>query len=205
MNFELPDFGKKNIKCIDFNSDNHNIIVYRYGMKKGEEIIQKIPKKRNNEQDLINSFYKEMKDYLDTNVAKYESYNYTKLKKKLNKNLIKSLIFASIVMMGSSIPLLSTYGSLGFLGITLDVIALPTFIAGINLSTKQKNDDRKEKFIKEYEEIYNRYRVCANNDIKTIKPTEYRGISNDNANDKIYNINKKRELKKPNNNLKNAV
>ena len=52
MNFELPNFGKKNIKCIDFNSDNHNIIVYRYGMKKGEEIIQKIPKKRNNEQDL---------------------------------------------------------------------------------------------------------------------------------------------------------
>ena len=47
--------------------------------------------------------------------------------------------------------------------------------------------------------------MCANNDIKTIKPTEYRGISNDNANDKIYNINKKRELKKPNDNLKNAV
>ena len=108
-------------------------------------------------------------------------------------------------MMGASIPLLSTYGSLGFLGITLDVIALPTFIAGINLSTKQKNDDRKEKFIKEYEEIYNRYRVCANNDIKTIKPTEYRGISNDNTNDKIYNINKKRELKKTSDNLKNAV
>ena len=105
-------------------------------------------------------------------------------------------------MFGTSVPLLGTHEALGFLGITLDVVAIPTLIAGISLGIKKSSDDKKEKFIKEYNDMSDRLRIYSVDKSKVNEPTKYNGIDRVDDKTRVVDINKKRV--KVNNNIKNA-
>ena len=204
MNYSLPNntVRPNGIKKIDF-SNPHFIEVHRYGIDDDNDIIQYVPNKRGNREKITEMYYDEMKKYLDAYAPKYESYNYTKSKKKIDKKLISLLIIGSILMFGTSVPLLGTHEALGFLGITLDVVAIPTLIAGISLGIKKSSDDKKEKFIKEYNDMSDRLRIYSVDKSKVNEPTKYNGIDRVDDKTRVVDINKKRV--KVNNNIKNAA
>ena len=132
MNFKLPFYGKKGtIK--DIKEEQKYYVVYRYGLSEKEESIFYVPKNDNNLSLLMNNYNNDLKEYLDLNADKYDTYKQTRLKKAINKNSLKALYGISGAMILSSIPLFSTHEAIGFVGVLLDTIAIPTIVYGINV------------------------------------------------------------------------
>ena len=197
MNFNLPFYGKKGtIKKIEEDKDYY--IVYRYGLNGKEETIFRIKKNKNNFKALYNNFYDDLYEYLNKAEEEYEKSKRNKLKQKYNKNNIKGLFIISSILAITSIPLLNTHESLGYLGIILDTIAIPTTLVALNMTKKNIEDDKKIRFIKNYEQQKHRYETNKEDKPKNITKTTYKGIS-DNKENHINDL-RKLLIKKPENN-----
>ena len=181
MNWSLPYFGKKGtIKRIDFNNKEYTnkYIVYRYGCSSDEEAMFMIPKNETNMKLLIDNYYKELEDYLETYKSLYDDYT-SSSNKRINKRLVSLIFIISIFMALLSIPFLATHTALGFIGVSLDVISFPIIGIGINLLIKEHDEEKKHDFIRRYKEYSNRYRVCARKDKENNTPTKYSAVTKD--------------------------
>lgn len=203
MNMQLESFGKKGtIKKIE-TGDKH-YIVYQYGAVRNEETITYVPKNQENYELLVENYYKDLKEYLDYNKDKYETYQKTRLKKKINPNVINLLNIAGIILIGTSIPMLLTTGTLLYLGMSLDLIAIPLLIKSANLSMKEKENNKKETFLKKYRDRENRLRTYNQEKNKCHTETNYKGIDKNLSPNKVIDLNIARKKKKSSQNKKVA-
>ena len=172
MNYSLPFYGKKGT-ISNIKENEKSYIVNRYDITGKENLTLEVPKNNKNYNLLIENYYTDLKDYLITNNNKYEYYRKSKSKNKVNANTIIYLKVASIALIIASLPLLRTQNTLGYLGIALDAIALPAIISSINLSIKEKNNEKRSQFINKYNELEHRLRIHNENKAKTISLTKY--------------------------------
>ena len=198
MNFKLPFYGKKGtIK--DIKEDKKYYIVYRYGLSEKEESIFYVPKNDNNLSLLMDNYNDDLKEYLETNRDKYETYKKTRLNKDINKNSLKVLFGISGAMILSSIPLFNTHEAIGFIGVLLNTVAIPTAIYGTLEMIKKTKDDKKEVFIRQYNQMTNRYKTNAKEYNQENKETKYKGISTDKSNNPVVDLSITRKLKQEKN------
>lgn len=195
MNFNLPFYGKKGtIKSIVENEKSYT--VYRYELDGNDDIISNVPKNIKNYSLLIENYYNDLKGYLETYSSKYEFYKNSRLNKKVNSNLINVLMLLSVVMIGTSIPLLLNFESLGILGVTLDVLSIPALITTVRLSVKEFDDKKKISFIDEYQKMEYRYRLFNDEKTKQNNITKYTGLQKIDEKNKVIDLNLVKELKK---------
>lgn len=138
----------------------------------------RIPKNERNMKLLIDNYYKELEDYLETYKSLYDDYT-SSSNKRINKRLVSLIFIISIFMALLSIPFLATHTALGFIGVSLDVISFPIIGIGINLLIKERDEEKKHDFIRRYKEYSNRYRVCARKDKENNTPTKYSAVTKD--------------------------
>lgn len=175
MNLSLPFYGQKGTISRIQEEDKY-FLVYRYDINGKENFITKIAKTTKNYNLLLENYYSDLKDYLSKYGYKYEEYKMTRLKKKINMNLVNLLKLTAIIMITSSIPLLLTHEALGYLGVVLDVLSIPVLVTSINLSLKDSDDKRKAEFINKYNDLEHRLRIYNDNKEKTINLTKYKGL-----------------------------
>ena len=198
MNFKLPFYGKKGtIK--DIKEDNKYYIVYRYGLSENEETIFYVPKNDNNLELLINNYNSDLRGYLDTNADKYETYQKTRLKKKININLVKALFGVSGITLLSSIPLFNTHEAIGFVGVILDTIATSTAIYATIEIVKKITDDKKAKYIKNYNQMNHKYQTSIKKYNQDMEETKFIGLVNDKTKKTIVDLTKVKTLKQEKN------
>ncbi len=198
MNFKIPFYGKKGtIK--DIKEDNKYYVVYRYGLSSGEENIFYVPKNDNNLSLLMDNYNNDLKGYLDINADKYETYKKSRLNKNINMKSVNALLSVSGAMILLSIPLFNTHESIGFFGVVLDTVAVPIAIYTVGAIIKKKNDDKKGKYINNYNKIYNKYKINTKNKYLNNKKTEYKGLVNDNTKKPVVDLNKVKTLKQEKN------
>ena len=174
MNFKIPFYGKKGtIKNI--KEDDKFYLVYRYGMSENEEMLFYVPKNKNNLARLLDNYYVDLSEYLNANSVKYETYKKSRLKKKINMNSVKLMLVGSGLLLLSSIPLLSTHDSIGFAGIILDTVAIPTAAYAIGEIILDKNDKQRFKFIRHYDQLSHKYQAGSKKFIKKKEETKYNG------------------------------
>lgn len=175
MNFILPFYGKKGTISKIQEQDKY-YIVSRYDINGKEGFVTKVVKTTKNYNLLLENYYSDLNDYLVKYGNRYEEYKMTRLKKKINTNLVNLLKLTAIVMITSSIPLLLTHEALGYLGVVLDVLSIPVLITSINLSLKDSNDKKKAEFINKYNELEHRLRIYNDSKEKTVNLTKYKGL-----------------------------
>ena len=191
MNYTLPYYGKKGtISKIEENKKYYQ--VYRYGINKNDKYLLEVPKTAKNKELLINNYYNDIKEYLDQNNDKYKEYSKDKGKKVKGLNLLK---LSGILMLGSSVPLLKTYNTLGYLGIALDALSIPVVIGAIKLSIDDKKLETKNKFINKYEELNEKLKLYNESEAKVLEKTQYSKVKKENKTPK-RDINKKLQRKK---------
>ncbi len=194
MNFMLPFYGKKGtIK--DIKEDSKYYLVYRYGLTENEETIFYVPKNNNNLELLLNNYYKDLDGYLDANSNKYKMYKKSRLNKKINYNAVIGMFGVSSLLFVSSIPLINSHELIGFLGVLMDTIAIPTAGYAIKELIDKKRDEKKELFIKEYNNLSHKLQSCDKKDIIINKNTIYQGLSNDFNKDRVNDLSKTKVLK----------
>lgn len=194
MNFKIPYFGKKgSIK--DIKENNKFYLVYRYGLTEKEETLFYVPKNKNNLKDLLDNYYSDLKEYLDINANKYETTKKTRLKKDINLGLIKIMSVASLTMLLASIPLLNTHNQIGFIGVTLDTLAIPTAVYAIGEFVKLHNDTKKAKFIKKYNQLRHKYQKGIRDNVKVNEKTVYHGLDYNKNKDHTNDLSKVKILK----------
>ena len=198
MNFKLPFYGKKGtIK--DIKENDKYYLVYRYGLTDNEETIFYVPKNDNNLSLLMDNYNYDLKEYIDINASKYETYKKNRLKKTVNINTIKSMLFLSSIMLLSSIPLFNTHEEIGFIGVILDTIAIPTIIYTTSEFMKKKNDDKKVKFINNYNQMSHKYKNNVKKYIQEKELTKYNGLVNDKSKKPVVDLTKVKALKQERN------
>ena len=175
MNYNLPFYGKKGT-ISSIKEDNRNYIVNRYDFTGKPDIVLEVPKNNTNYEMLIDNYYTDLKDYLITNNNKYEYYKKTRSNKKIDNKTANLLKVGSIAALAISIPLLNTHEALGYLGITLDVIAIPLLISSIKIDIQKKEDKKKTNFINKYNELEHRLRIYNEGKTKSITKTTYNGV-----------------------------
>lgn len=188
MNYSLPFYGKKGT-ISNIEETDKNYLVHRYDITGKENLTLKVPKNAKNYNLLLENYYTDLKDYLITNNNKYE---YCKKNKAKNKVKVKTIIYlklASIALIAVSLPLLSTQSTLGYIGVALDVLAIPTIISSFKLSIKERNSEKSANFINKYNELEHRLRIYNENKSRTVSLTKYSGVK---TNDKEP----KRDLRK---------
>lgn len=178
MNFSLPFYGKKGTISKIQEQDKY-YIVSRYDINGKESFVTKVAKTTKNYNLLLENYYLDLKYYLVKYGNRYEEYKMTRLKKKININLVNLLKLAAIIMITSSIPLLLTHEALGYLGVVLDVLSIPVLVTSINLSLKDSNDKKKAEFINKYNELEHRLIMYNDNKEKTVNLTKYKGLKTD--------------------------
>lgn len=178
MNFSLPFYGKKGTISKIQEQDKY-YIVSRYDINGKEGFVTKVAKTTKNYNLLLENYYSDLKDYLVKYGNRYEEYKMTRLNKKINMNLVNLLKLVAIIMITSSIPLLLTHEALGYLGVVLDVLSIPTLVTSINLSLKDSNDKKKAEFINKYNELEHRLIMYNDNKEKTVNLTKYKGLKTD--------------------------
>lgn len=195
MNLSLPFYEKKGtISRIEEQDKNYK--VYRYGINKKEITIFMVPKNNKNYNLLRENYYNDLKDYLVKYANKYESYKITRLKKKIDMNLVSILTSISIIMLVSSIPLLLTYESLGYIGVLLEILSIPILITTTDLRLKNSNDKKKAEFIKKYNQLEEQLRIYNKDKTKKNNKTTFKGIKNSNTKDPVIDLVLTKEKKK---------
>ena len=182
MDYSLPFFEKKGTICNIIEEDK-NYIVYRYDTN-GKKITLKVPKNSKNYNLLLENYYTDLKDYLDTNNNKYECYKKENLN-KIKNSKITLLKLVSILLLVASISLLATSGLLEYIGFILAIVSVPTIISSIAISAKEKDRENKLQFINKYNELENKLKIYNGSKNKTIKLTQYTGLNPNNRNPKI--------------------
>ena len=193
MNYTLPYYGKKGtIKSIEETDKNYE--VNRYGMNKNDTYQLKVKKNKINEELLVENYYNDLKNYLTEQKDKYDKYNKDN-KNKVNQTKLNVLKLTGIILIGSSIPLLQTYGTPGYIGVALDIISIPIVIEILKLTIKEKKQNNRTKFINKYDELKHRLRIYNENNSKSLELTKYSSLISNNKEPK-RDINKKLERKK---------
>ena len=193
MNYTLPYYGKKGtIKSIEETDKNYE--VNRYGMNKNDTYQLKVKKNKINEELLVENYYNDVKNYLTEQKDKYDKYNKDN-KNKVNQVKLNVLKLTGIILIGSSIPLLQTYGTPRYIGVALDIISIPIVIEILKLTIKEKKQNNRTKFINKYDELKHRLRIYNENNSKSLELTKYSSLISNNKEPK-RDINKKLERKK---------
>ncbi|MBQ6494649.1 MAG: hypothetical protein IJI49_01455 [Bacilli bacterium] len=175
MNYTLPYYGKKGtIAKIDENKRFY--LVSRYGTNKKEKYILEVPKTSLNKELLMQNYYNDLNEYLIISKDKYNEYYKSKDKKIKGLNIIK---LTGILMLGSSVPLLKTYNTLGYIGIALDVLSMPVIITAIKLSIDDKKLETKNKFINKYEELNHKLKIYNESKEINLEKTKYSKVVKD--------------------------
>ena len=194
MNYTLPFYNKKGtISKIEEKEKRYQ--VYRYGINKNETYILEVPKKGKNKEFLINNYYNDLVDYLNTNKEKYEHYQKDNKNNKIKNKHINLLKIIGLSMLGTSIPLLLTYDFLGYIGITLDILTIPVILTIIKLTKEKKKNDNKTKFINKYNELKHKLKIYTEKQNKNYELTKYSSLMKDTKEPK-RDINKVLERKK---------
>ena len=195
MNFKIPFYGKKGtIK--DIKEDTKFYKVYRYGLSEKEENIFYVPKNDGNLEALLDNYYSDLKGYLDANADKYETYKKSRLNKKVNLNTVKAMIGVSGLLILSSIPLFNTHEPIGFVGVLLDTVAIPTALYSVNEIVNKKKDEKKARYITKYNQFQHKYQTGIEKHEKEKEKTTYKGVViNDKDKKPIVDISKVRSLK----------
>ena len=188
MNYSLPFYGKKGT-ISNIEETDKNYVVYRYDFTGKDSLVLEVPKNTKNYNLLLENYYTDLKDYLITNNNKYEYCKRTRLNNKVKEKTIISLKIISIALITASLPLIATQGTLGYIGVTLDALAIPAIISSVNLSLKENNIKKKTNFINKYNELEHRLRIYNKGKSKTVSLTKYSEL-------KIDNKEPKRDLKK---------
>ncbi len=179
MNYNLPFYGKKGtISSIEENDKNY--IVHRYDITGKENLTLEVPKNTKNYNKLVENYYIDLKDYLITNNNKYEYFKRTKAMNKVKASTIIYSKIASIALIAGSLPLVANQGTLGYLGITLDAIAIPVIISSVRLSIKENNNEKKARFINKYNELAHRLIIYNEGKSRNISLTKYSEVKTDN-------------------------
>ena len=198
MNFKIPFYGKKGtIK--DIKEDAKYYIVYRYGLSEDEEIVFYVPKNDNNLSLLMDNYNSDLKGYLDMNANKYETFKKTRLNRKINMNTVKAMLAVSSVMLLSSIPLINTHEEIGFFGVILDTIAIPTVIYAAGEFVKKIDDDKKAKFVNSYNQMNHKYKNNIKRYNQEKDETKYKGLANDESKKPVVDLTKVKKLKQERN------
>ena len=194
MNFKLPFYDKKGtIK--DIKEDSKYYLVYRYGVNKDEEQLFYVPKNDSNLELLLNNYYSDLEGYLDANASKYYTYKKSRLNKRINYNMVKAMLGISTILFISSIPLINTHEAIGFVGVQLDTIAIPTAGYALKEFINKKKDNKKELFIKQYNNLSHKFQSSIKNKNRLKKDTIYQGLSKDYNKTMINNLTKVKVLK----------
>lgn len=180
MNFHLPFYEKKGtIKTITENERYY--IVERYEADGKTTSVKMTKKTQKNFEALVENYYNDLKGYLDKYERKNKIYQESRLSKHNDKQTLKTSVLLSLMLIGLSIPLLQTYEALGYLGIVLDIIAIPFLINSTNLLLKEKEDEKKQNFMELYNDFSQKYysyiKEKKKNDAKKLEKTQYKGIS----------------------------
>ncbi|MEE3342959.1 MAG: hypothetical protein VZS44_02595 [Bacilli bacterium] len=196
MNFKLPFYGKKGtIK--DIKEDTKYYLVYRYDTSKDKDILFYVPKNEKNLNRLLDNYYNDLKGYLENSSEKYETLKQNRMKKVINTDNIKLMLGISTSLILLSIPLINTHETIGFVGVVLDTLAIPTTSYAISELIKNYKDQKNAKFINNYKKLSQKYQSEAQ--IKnTNKETIYQGLSKNNNKNHINDLTKTKKLKPEN-------
>ena len=163
-------------------------------MNKNDTYQLKVKKNKINEELLVENYYNDVKNYLTEQKDKYDKYNKDN-KNKVNQVKLNVLKLTGIILIGSSIPLLQTYGTPRYIGVALDIISIPIVIEILKLTIKEKKQNNRTKFINKYDELKHRLRIYNENNSKSLELTKYSSLISNNKEPK-RDINKKLERKK---------
>ncbi len=192
MNYTLPYYGKKGtIKNIEEKEKNYQ--VTRYGMNKSNTYQLQVKKNKQNEELLIENYYNDLLEYLNVNKNKYN--NYKQNNNKIKSSTINLLKITGIVMIATSIPLIQSYETAGYIGIALDILSIPVIAGIIKLSIEEKKQNKRTDFINKYDELKHKLKIYTEKETKSLDLTKYSTVMKDDKEPK-RDINKKLERKK---------
>lgn len=195
MNLSLPFYGTKGtIKNIVETDKSYT--VYRYDLDGKANIVSSVPKNIKNYSLLIENYYNDLKGYLEVYSNRYEGYRISSLNRKNNSVLINLLMVLSVVMIGTSIPMLLSFQTLGVFGVVLDVLSIPLLVTSVGLSLKELDDKKKKEFIENYQKFEYRYKLYDDERVKQNIKTKYTGLQKSENNNKVIDLNLVKELKK---------
>lgn len=195
MNYSLPFFEKKGTISNIREADKY-YLVERYGLTSKEKNNFRVPKNEKNYYDLMDNYYNDVKDYLSKYANRYESYKMSRLKKPINTNVISILSSASIIMLVTSVPMLLTHGTLGYLGVILDVLSVPLIITSTNLKLKNNNNEKKINFIDKYNKLERQLMLYNEDKTRKNDKTKYKGLVKDKEKEPVRDLVKVLEKKK---------
>ena len=151
-NKTLPFAGKKGtIK--EIKEDGKYFIVERWGAtEKDETTTLYVPNTEENYNALNKEYTDSLKACINKNSSKYEIYCRDIKTKRYSYKSLCSVMAASLLMVGLSVPLLLTNDIRGLIGVQLSVYSLMAFGIATRFFIENKIEDRKKKFISEHEE-----------------------------------------------------
>lgn len=187
----LPFYGKvgsiSKIEPVYQEDQLKHYLRYEYDATGKEKTAQIVPKRQKNK--IASNYYQDVKDYLLTTQSQYNTYQATRLKKKIQpKNLYLDLTISAILScLGFGLSILSVQtASISWITyVSIMIFAAPGAYFGIKLkeAIEYTKDQKKHKFIKQYKEYQtalNEYNLSLS---KRQQPTQYRGLAKTTTNE----------------------
>ncbi len=184
----LPFYGKvgsiSKIEVVSQEDEVKNYLRYEYDANGNEKTAKIVPKRYFDK--LKNNYYQDVLDYLFTNEAKFQTYQNTRLKKKINlKSLYIDLIvssFLSCVGLGLSILSVQLAPINWVTYLSVLIFATAGTYAGVKIKEKidYQTDQKKAQFIQHYKEYQNALNEHNMKRSQTYTPTKYQGLSHKN-------------------------
>lgn len=181
----------------EIQEENKFYMVSRYEVDGKHCKTFKVHKKSKNLDELLENYYDDLEGYLKFYRSKYEEYknnNFKKIEYMKNFKKLKFLIFTLTLL-----PLAGYLIEIDFLfqlGIALDFIFVPTFLALDSGSRKYEKEREKEYFVRCYTNYSKELDAHnKNNKKKTVYPTKYTSVDLSRRNEENLVINKIKEKK----------
>ena len=188
LNKSLPFYGRKgSINELKETEKNYNVSTYNIEGKKNQNTMI-IKKTTQNKNELLKSYYKDVKEYLKTNNEKYENAIHIKDIDFPNTKLIEIIFILSIVL--AIAPL--TTALIGMTSLMTAIyslaVGIPFSIAATIILKKIEKQDKKNKFIKEYSNLNKEYVTfySENKNVKNTKSQEIKPINRNKENNYKY-------------------
>lgn len=197
MNYTLPFYGLAGTISTITEDDKHYIVT-RYGKDIREDKTKLLIRKSNaSYKELMENYYDDLKTYLEIGSNRYSTYKKASSTISANSNMPIILRSLAIIMISLSVPLLLTHEALGYIGVVLDVLSIPTSGLAIKLTTLEKKEKQRKQFIKKYDNYQREFKMLTSNlEIqKTKDTTKYNGLEQ-NKNTPIRELNKTLSRKK---------
>ena len=170
LDIKLPFYGKRgSIGKIIETPSNYQVYTYNIDGKKYDQ-IRNIKKNSQNKNDLLNSFYQDVEEYLIKNNDKFKQLSTQEKKNILDKKIVQIILIASVAL--GILPLAT---SIILESVNLWNIGIITLLTGASFATASlislkniKEKEETEQFLKTYSNLQHELKLYKEEKSKSV-------------------------------------